>query len=103
MFFVTLLNQLYWVSGATIGGLIGSLLHFDTTGIDFVMTAMFVVIFLDQWRKEKCHIPALIGLGASLLCLVLFGADSFLLPAMIAVVTILALLKKPLEKAEVKK
>lgn len=103
MFFVTLLNQLYWVSGATIGRLIGSLLHFDTTGIGFVMTAMFVVIFLDQWRKEKCHTPALIGLGASLLCLVLFGADSFLLPAMIAVVTILALLKKPLEKAEAKK
>ena len=56
MFFVTLLNHFYWFSGATIGGLVGSLLKFDTSGISFVMTAMFVVIFLEQWLKEKNHI-----------------------------------------------
>ena len=64
-FWVTLLNHAYWVTGATLGGLAGSLLSFDTTGLDFVMTAMFVVIFLEQWGKEKGHLPSLIGLGAS--------------------------------------
>lgn len=65
MFFVTLLNQLYWVSGATVGGLVGSLLRFDTTGISFVMTAMFVVIFLEQWLKEDNHISSLVGVAVS--------------------------------------
>lgn len=67
----------YWFSGATIGGLVGSLLKFDTTGISFVMTAMFVVIFLEQWLKEKHHAASWIGLLASVVCLVCFGADSF--------------------------
>lgn len=65
MFFVTLLNKLYWVSGATVGGLVGSLLRFDTTGISFVMTAMFVVIFLEQWLKEDNHISSLVGVAAA--------------------------------------
>ena len=64
-FWVTLLNRLYWISGATIGGLLGNLIHFDTKGLDFVMTAMFVVIFLEQWFKEKRHTSEWIGLGAS--------------------------------------
>lgn len=98
MFFVTLLNQFYWVSGATIGGLLGSLIKFDTTGIGFVMTAMFVVIFLDQWLKEKEHISSLIGIGVSALCLAVFGSDSFMLPTMIIIVALLAALRKPLEK-----
>ena len=98
MFFVTLLNQFYWVSGATIGGLLGSLIKFDTTGIGFVMTAMFVVIFLDQWLKEKDHISSLIGIGVSVLCLAVFGSDSFMLPTMIIIVALLAALRKPLEK-----
>lgn len=97
MFFVTLLNHFYWFSGSTVGGLLGSLIHFDTSGIGFVMTAMFVVIFLDQWLKEKCHISAYIGLGASFLCLVLFGADGFLIPAMALILLLLAVLRKPLE------
>jgi 4-azaleucine resistance transporter AzlC len=98
MFFVTLLNQIYWVTGATTGGLIGSLIHFDTNGISFVMTAMFVVIFMEQWLKEKHHISAYIGLGASLICLIIFGADSFMIPTMIMIVTLLAVFRKPLEK-----
>jgi 4-azaleucine resistance transporter AzlC len=101
MFFVTLLNHFYWVSGATIGGLIGSLIHFDTDGISFVMTAMFVVIFMEQWMKEKHHISAYIGLGAAAACLIFFGADSFMIPTMLLIVTLLALLRKPLEKMEV--
>lgn len=82
MFFVTLLNQLYWIAGATLGALLGSLLHFDTTGIDFVMTALFTVMFVNQWEERRDHRPALTGLGCAALCLVLFGSDGFMLPAM---------------------
>lgn len=103
MFFVTLLNQLYWVTGATTGALLGSLFHIELKGISFVMTAMFVVIFLDQWMKEKIHISAFIGLGASLICLIIFGPDSFMLPTMIAILATLAIFKKPLSKLEVEK
>lgn len=100
MFFVTLLNQLYWVTGATLGGIFGSFLHFNTEGLDFVMTAMFVVIFLNQWLKEKNHASSLLGLGLSLLCLIAFGADNFILPAMAAILAALTLLRRPLEKGD---
>ena len=98
MFFVTLLNHFYWFSGATLGGIFGSFLHFSTEGLDFVMTAMFVVIFLEQWLKEKNHVSAICGLVVSLLCLILFGADQFMVPAMLAILCVLTLLRKPLEK-----
>lgn len=94
MFFVTLFNQIYWVTGATLGGLLGALIPFNTEGLDFAMTAMFVVIFLDQWRKEKGHAASLIGLGASLVCLLIFGADNFLLPAMACILAFLTLLRR---------
>lgn len=100
MFFVTLLNHLYWFSGATLGGIFGSLIHFNTEGLDFVMTAMFVVIFMEQWLKEKQHISSFIGLGCSVICLSLFGADHFIVPSMIAIFTLLTCLRRPLEKGE---
>lgn len=100
MLFVTWLNRFYWVSGATIGGLVGSLLKFDTSGISFVMTAMFVVIFLDQWLKEKSHASSLIGIGVSVLCLVIFGPDSFMLPTMAAIILILTAARKKLDTPE---
>ena len=96
-FFVSLLDQIYWVSGATIGGLLGSLIHFDTTGLDFVMTAMFVVIFMEQWMKEKHHFSELIGLLAAVGCLLIFGADNFMIPTMICILAALSFLKKPIE------
>lgn len=99
MFFVTMLNHFYWVSGATIGGIFGSFIRFNTDGLDFVMTAMFVVIFLEQWLKEKEHFSALIGLGISLLCLAAFGPERFLLPSMAAILLTLTAARKPLEKA----
>ena len=99
MFFITLLNQFYWVAGAALGGLFGSFITINTDGLEFVMTALFVVIFLEQWLKEKRHITALIGLFASVLCLLGFGADSFLLPTMICILGGLTLFKKPIEKA----
>lgn len=98
MFFVTLLNQIYWVSGAAIGGILGSLISFNTKGIDFIMTAMFVVIFLEQWLKEKKHYTALIGLASSVVCLLVFGADSFIIPAMLCILFFLAVFKTPIEK-----
>ncbi|MBQ9264840.1 MAG: AzlC family ABC transporter permease [Clostridia bacterium] len=96
-FFITALNQLYWVLGATLGGLFGSLIHFNTQGLDFVMTAMFVVIFLEQWRKEKTHDSALLGIGSSALCLLVFGQDRFIIPAMALILLSLTLLRRPIE------
>lgn len=98
MFFVTILNQSYWVLGATLGGIFGSFINFNTEGLDFVMTAMFVVIFLEQWLKEKNHTSSLIGIGLSLVCLIIFGPDRFMIPAMLSIAGVLALVRKPLEK-----
>lgn len=98
-FFVTLLNQCYWVAGATAGGLLGSLFTFNTDGISFVMTAMFVVIFLDQCMKEKKHYTAAVGVLAAALCRIAFGADNFMIPTMFAIVAVLTAFRKPIEKA----
>ncbi len=98
MFFVTLLNHFYWFSGSTLGGIFGSLIHFDTEGLEFVMTAMFIVIFLEQWLKEKDHTSSLLGLVISLICLIAFGADNFLIPAMLGILAVLTLIRRPLEK-----
>ncbi len=101
MFFVTMLNQIYWVSGSTLGALLGYIIHFDTTGIEFVMTALFVVMFMNQWEESREHRPALVGLGCSLLCLLLFGSDSFLLPAMALIIICFILTKKKFSKEAV--
>ena len=100
MFFVTLLNQLYWVSGATLGAIFGTVIKFNLEGIDFAMTAMFAVIFLEQWLSEKNHASSVIGLAVSVLSLIIFGADSFIIPAMAAILLILTLSRKALEKKE---
>lgn len=100
MFFVTLLNHIYWFSGATLGGIFGSFIHFNTEGLDFVMTAMFVVIFMEQWLKEKRRTSALVGIGISLLCLLTFGADHFIIPSMLAILGVLTLIRNPLERGE---
>ena len=98
-FWVTLLDQLYWVSGSTLGGIFGSLFSFDTSGISFVMTAMFTAIFTEQWLKEKTHSTGLIGLGAAALCLYFFGADSFLVPSMVFILLLLTAFRRPIERA----
>ena len=100
MFFVTLLNHLYWFAGATLGGIFGSFITFNTEGLDFVMTAMFVVIFLEQWLKEERHESSLLGIGLSVLSLIAFGADGFLIPAMLSILAVLTLLRRPLEKTK---
>lgn len=100
MFFVTLLNQLYWFTASTVGGLVGSLLKFNTQGIEFVMTAMFVVIFLDQWLKEKQHMSSIIGVLASAVCLLIFGKESFMLPTMACIICLLTVCRKPISRKE---
>ena len=99
MFFITLLDQFYWVASAGLGAVVGSMLPFSTKGVDFVMTAMFVVIFLNQWEKEKQHYSGIIGLAVPLVCLVLFGSGSFLLPSMACILVLLLVLRKPIERA----
>ena len=98
MFFVTLLNHMYWFTGAALGGIFDSLISFDTEGLNFVMTAMFTVIFTEQWLKDRNHTGALLGIALSLLCLSVFGPDSFIIPAMLAIAAVLTILRKPLEK-----
>src|SRR5690625_7733354 len=97
MFYVTLLNQIYWVGGATLGGVFGSYITFSTEGLEFVMTALFVVIFLDQWMKEERHHSLLIGLGASLIALLIFGSENFLLISMALLLIFLLLFRIPIE------
>ena len=98
MFFVTILNQIYWVAGATIGGIFGSFIPFDTKGIEFVMTALFVVIFLENWLKEKDHSASVIGLFISFICLMIFKGTNFIIPSMIIILSVLTLLRGRLQK-----
>ena len=98
MFFVTMLNQIYWVAGATIGGIFGSFIPFDTKGIEFVMTALFVFIFLENWLKEKDHNASVIGLFISFICLMIFKGTNFIIPSMIIILSILTLLRGRLQK-----
>lgn len=102
MFFVTVLNQVYWVLGATLGGVFGSFINFNTEGLEFVMTALFVVIFLEKWMSEEKHYSSLVGLAASIICLIIFGGSHFIIPAMIAILGILTLSRKTLEEVEAK-
>ncbi|MDD2458378.1 MAG: AzlC family ABC transporter permease [Eubacteriales bacterium] len=101
MFFITLLDHSYWVLASVAGGLLGSLLSFNTRGLDFVLTALFVVIFVSQWKSQKKHGPALIGVASSVACLLLFGPDRFIVPAMIAILAILLVFREKLQVAEV--
>lgn len=93
MFFVTLLNQIYWVSGATIGGIFGSFIPFDTEGIEFVMTALFVVIFLENWIKKDNHTASIIGLALSFICLGIFKGSNFIIPSMLIILAVLTMLR----------
>lgn len=95
---VSLLNQLYWVAGSTLGGLLGSALPINTQGADFAMTALFVVIALGQWEDRKNRPSALLGLGAAALCLAVLGPDRFLIPALILIVLSLLALRGRLDR-----
>ena len=93
-FLVSLFNHSYWVAGSLLGGLLGYVIPFNTEGIDFALTALFVTVFVEQWLSTKDHIPALIGVFSSVVCLMFFGADSFLIPTMALITVLLALYGK---------
>lgn len=97
-FFVSLFNQCYWIIGSVLGSVVGTIITFDTAGIEFSMTALFVTVFVEQWLSTKNHLPAIIGLLCSVVCLIVFGADSFLIPTMIAITVVLLLAKNMVEK-----
>lgn len=99
-FFVTLLNYIYWVMACCVGNFIGNLFIVDTRGLDFVLTAFFVVIFLNQWNEQKNHIPALIGVISSIVCLILFGKDGFIIPAMLLMIVAIFIFKPHIEKED---
>lgn len=82
---ITVFNQCYWITGSVIGSLLGSTLTMDTTGIDFAMTALFVIIFTEQILSTKDYLPAIIGVTSTLLCLIIFGSANFLIPSMICI------------------
>lgn len=102
-FAVSLLNHLYWITGCMLGSLAGAIIPFSSEGIEFSMTALFVTVFVEQWLSEKEHRPALIGVGSTLLCLLVFGSESFLIPAMLLILLALALARRPIERKEEKK
>lgn len=98
--FISFFNQIYWIIGSIAGAVLGNIIPFDTTGVDFAMTALFTVIFVEQWEGASTHIPALTGLASSLVCLLLFGADDFLIPSMILIASLLIAMRGRLEGGE---
>ena len=90
---VSLFDQIYWVAGSLLGSLAGALIPINYEGIDFVLTALFVTIFVEQWLSTKDHRPAIIGVAATTACLLLFGADIFLIPSMAAIAALLIMRK----------
>ncbi len=96
--FVSLFNQFYWIAGSVIGAVIGSAAALNTAGIDFSMTALFTVIFIDQWEKAPSCVPALCGLAISALCLFVFGTSSFLIPSMVGITVAMFIMKPFMEK-----
>jgi len=91
-FYVSLLNQIYWVFGSVMGSLVGNIIPFDTTGIDFALTALFITVFVQQWIDNKDHRPAIIGVLASVISILIFGRNRFLIPAMMAITAALCLM-----------
>lgn len=100
MLAVTILNHLYWFTGSTVGGLLGAAVDMGVKGLDFAMTAMFVVIFLEQWLKEKNRYTGIIGILATAVCLWSLGEDKFLVPAMLCILCLITIFRRPIEKAD---
>ena len=93
-FLVSLFDQFYWVTGSVIGSVLGAIIPFNTEGIDFALTALFVTVFVEQWLSTKKHRPAIVGVTVSVVCLAIFGADSFLIPAMALITMALTFMRK---------
>ena len=93
-FYITIFNHCYWVIGGLIGNLIGTLIPFNSAGIEFSMTALFVAIVVEQWLTTKNHLPAILGFICAVVCLVIFGPEHFLIPAMLAIMVLLIVIRK---------
>ena len=100
LFAISIMNQSYWVLGSAIGAIAGTVLPINSEGIDFAMTALFVVIFVEQWMDKKNRIPEMIGVAVAIVALIIFDASSFVLPAMLAIVALLFVGRKKLDKEE---
>ena len=98
-FLIAILDHSYWIAGSIIGATLGNILNIDTKGIDFAMTALFVVIATEQWLEYKTHRPAIIGMVCSILALIAFGASNLLIPAMIMIIAALFVLRKTIEQS----
>ena len=94
MFYVAILCRIYWLLGTVLGAVVGQLLPFDLTGIDFCMTALFVILLMDQWAHPERRKPALVGGGIAMICLLIFGSDSFMLPALLITSAVLVILNR---------
>ena len=94
MFLVALFSRCYWIVGSVLGGILGQIVPFDLTGLDFCMTALFLIIFIDEWEKAEKHTPALTGLGIGVICLLIFGENRFMLPALLIVSALLLLFQR---------
>ncbi len=97
-FFLTALNHSYWITGCVLGAVLGMFLPFSSEGIDFAMTALFIVIMVEQWLDSKEHLPALLGVGTTVLCLIIFGAEYFIVPALAFIAAELMIFRKKLDK-----
>ena len=94
MFLVALFSRCYWIVGSVLGGILGQIIPFDLTGLEFCMTALFLIIFIDQWEKAEKHTLALTGLGIGVICLLIFGENRFMLPALLIVSALLLLFQR---------
>lgn len=99
-FAVTLLDHCYWIMGSVIGASIGGILPFDTTGIDFAMTALFAVLVVEQWKANKNHVPAMLGALVTAICLIVLGPDNFLIPALVILCALLLAFQKKLDMSD---
>ena len=93
-FYITIFNHCYWIIGCLTGNLIGTLIPFNSAGIEFSMTALFVAIVVEQWLTTKDHLPAILGFVSAIVCLILFGPEHFLIPAMLAIMVLLIVIRK---------
>lgn len=93
-FLVTILDQIYWVLGTVLGSLLGQIIPFSTEGIDFSLTALFITVFVEQWKSTRDHVPAIIGLASSAVCLLIFGTGNFLIPTMILITLCLTIYRR---------
>lgn len=98
MFYIALFSRIYWLIGTSIGAFLGKIIPFDFEGIDFCMTALFITIFVDQWRQTRNHIPSIIGAISSIVFMIVFGKDSFILPALMTSTALLIICRKQIDE-----